>query len=394
MEERAMSRQGGNRLVATHGHGDGNFPLPPQSQDAEQSVIGGLLLDNGAWDRVGDILTANDFYTRNHRLIFNAISALIEEGSPADVVTVSEYLGKTGELETVGGLSYLGTVANNTPSTANIGAYAQIVRNNALMRELIRAAGDISKAAYQPEGRGPAELLDFAEGRVMEISEKGHRRGEFQPIRHLLTKAVDRIDEMYRAQSTITGVATGFNDLDDMTSGLQRSDLVIIAGRPSMGKCIVHDSELVMDDGSVVTIEEIVRSHREKRVGTLSGNLRVGRAAPSDYVDDGIKPVFEVTTRLGRCIETTLTHPYLTVSGWKPLHQLQEGDVIAVPRQLPVFGDEHLRECEVKLLAYLIGDGGLTGNTARFTNSNPRIVGDFRDSVESFGGLSLTVAAQ
>ncbi len=235
MEERALSRQSGRSHV-TATRGDGDFLLPPQSQDAEQSVIGGLLLDNGAWDRVGDILTADDFYTRNHRLIYNAVAALIEESSPADVVTVAEYLGKTGELETVGGLAYLGSLANNTPSTANIAAYAHIVRNNALLRELIRAAGDISKAAYQPDGRGPAELLDYAEGRVLEISEKGHRRGEFKPIRNLLSQAVDRIDELYRSQSSIIGVPTGYSDLDEMTSGLQRSDLVIIAGRPSMGK--------------------------------------------------------------------------------------------------------------------------------------------------------------
>ncbi|MEK7840367.1 MAG: replicative DNA helicase [Pseudomonadota bacterium] len=388
MEERALSRQSG-RSHLTAARGDGDFLLPPQSQDAEQSVIGGLLLDNGAWDRVGDILTADDFYTRNHRLIFNAVAALIEENSPADVVTVSEYLVKTGELDTVGGLAYLGSLANNTPSTANIAAYANIVRNNALLRELIRAAGDISKAAYQPDGRGSAELLDFAEGRVMEISEKGHRRGEFQPIRHLLSKAVDRIDELYRSQSSITGVPTGYSDLDDMTSGLQRSDLIIIAGRPSMGKCIVHDSELIMDDGSVATIEQLYRSGRGQPVGTLSDNFRLDRAVPGDYVDDGIKPVFEVTTRLGRRIETTLAHPFLTIGGWRPLHELKEGDVVAVPRRLPVFGTETIRECEVKLLAYLIGDGGLTGNTARFTNSNPRIAADFKDSVEVFGGLSL-----
>jgi replicative DNA helicase len=396
MEERAVSRRSGKRdfdrdtALAHDAETSGSYRLPPQSVDAEQSVLGGLLLDNQAWERVSDVLTADDFYRREHRLIFNAVSALCEEGSPADVVTVSEWLAKSGELEAAGGLSYIGTLANNTPSAANIAAYAKIVRENAVLRELIRAASDISQAAYQPDGKGVSELLDRAEARVLEISEKGHRRGEFQPISRLLSKAVDRIDQLYRSDSPLTGVPTGYNDLDDMTSGLQPADLIIIAGRPSMGKCITRDSELVMDDGSVATIEELFRTGRGRRVGTLSESLRLARTAPSDYVDDGIKPVFEVTTRLGRRIETTLTHPFLTIEGWRPLHELKVGDSVAVPRRLPVFGTEILRECEVKLLAYLIGDGGLTGNTARFTNSNPRIAADFSEAVEAFGGLSLT----
>jgi replicative DNA helicase len=242
MEERAVSRRSGRRDfdrdagMPHDAESSGSFRLPPQSTDAEQSVLGGLLLDNQAWERVSDVLTADDFYRREHRQIFNAIAALCEEGSPADVVTVSEWLTKNGELEAAGGLSYIGALANNTPSTANIAAYARIVRENAVLRELIRVASDISQAAYLPEGRGVSELLDVAEARVLEISEKGHRRGEFQPISRLLSKAVDRIDQLYRSESPLTGVPTGFNDLDDMTSGLQAADLIIIAGRPSMGK--------------------------------------------------------------------------------------------------------------------------------------------------------------
>ena len=210
--------------------------VPPQSIEAEQSVLGGLLLDNQGWDRIADILTTDDFYRREHRLIFNAISALCEENSPADVITVSEWLERSGELEHAGGLAYLGSLANNTPSAANIVAYAAIVRENSVMRELVRAAGEISGAAYAPEGRSANELLDYAEKRIFDISEKGHRRGDFQPLNTLLSKAVDRIDTLFRSKSSITGVATGYTDLDDMTSGLQPSDLVIIAGRPSMGK--------------------------------------------------------------------------------------------------------------------------------------------------------------
>ncbi|OGI45655.1 MAG: replicative DNA helicase [Candidatus Muproteobacteria bacterium RBG_16_65_34] len=230
MEERAYSRRSGAEASVDA------LKVPPQSIDAEQSVLGGLLLDNASWDRVADLLTENDFYRREHRLIFRAIAALCQESSPADVVTVSEWLEQSGDLEKVGGLTYLGSLANNTPSAANIAAYAAIVRERAIMRSLVEAAGDISGAAYSPEGRNAAELLDFAEGRILEISELGPRRGEFQPINRLLSQAVDRIDALYRSESSITGVPTGFTDLDEMTSGLQAADLIIIAGRPSMGK--------------------------------------------------------------------------------------------------------------------------------------------------------------
>ncbi len=228
MEERAFSRWNTDTTEI--------LKVPPQSIEAEQSVLGALLLENQSWDRVGDIITADDFYRREHRLIFNAISSLCSENDPADVLTVSSFLEKTGELEAAGGLAYLGSLANNTPSAANIVAYAAIVRENSIMRELAHAASEINNTAYSPEGRSAAELLDYAEKRIFDISERGHRRGEFQPLNILLGKAVDRIDQLFRSKSSITGVPTGFTDLDEMTSGLQPSDLVIIAGRPSMGK--------------------------------------------------------------------------------------------------------------------------------------------------------------
>lgn len=230
MEERAWARRGG-----AEGSVDA-LKIPPHSIEAEQSVLGGLLLDNAAWERIGDTLTADDFYRRDHRLIFSAISALCEEANPADVVTVSEWLEKSAELDNAGGLAYLGALANNTPSAANILAYANIVRERSVVRELLRASSEIAAASYAPEGRSARDLMDFAEKRIFEISEKGHRRGDFQPINRLLSEAVDRIDQLYRSTSPLTGVPTGFNDFDEMTSGLQPADLIIIAGRPSMGK--------------------------------------------------------------------------------------------------------------------------------------------------------------
>jgi replicative DNA helicase len=217
--------------------GSAESRLPPQSVEAEQSVIGGLLLDNSRWDQIADTLTANDFYRKEHRLIFNAIAALANDNSPADVVTVSESLEKQHQLDDVGGLAYLSSLANNTPSAANIVAYANIVRERSVMRQLANAASRIADNVYAPEGRRAGDLLDKAEQIILEISEQGAaRRGGFQPLKSLLVKAVDRIDTMFHSDSALTGIASGFRDLDEMTSGLQASDLIILAGRPSMGK--------------------------------------------------------------------------------------------------------------------------------------------------------------
>lgn len=211
--------------------------VPPQSIDAEQCVLGGLLLDNQRWDAIADKIQVDDFYRREHRLIFSAISALCHENSPADVITVSERLEQTGDLEAAGGLSYLGALANNTPSAANVPAYAEIVRERSIMRQLLGAANDITDNVYNPGERSAGQVLDYAEKRIFDISEqRARKRGGFAPIASILTDTVNRIDELYRKQGTVTGVSTGFTDLDEKTSGLQPSDLIIIAGRPSMGK--------------------------------------------------------------------------------------------------------------------------------------------------------------
>ena len=211
--------------------------VPPHSLEAEQSVLGGLLLDESAWDRVADVVGESDFYRRDNRLIFSAIRAMREGMLPADVVTVSEWLGARSQLEEAGGLAYLGDLARNTPSAANIVAYASIVRERAILRELIRVGGEIASAAYQTEGRTAAVLLDEAEQRVFELAERdGRGASSFSVLKDVLDRVVERIDLLFHSDSAITGVATGFTDLDDKTSGLQPGDLVIIAGRPSMGK--------------------------------------------------------------------------------------------------------------------------------------------------------------
>jgi len=211
--------------------------LPPQALEAEQSLLGGLLLDNRKWDEIAGAVTAEDFYNHNHRLIFEAISGLQEDSTPADIVTVPEYLEKREQLEKAGGAAYISGLANNTPGVANILAYAEIVRDRAILRALILASNDIAETAYNPLERAPREVLNAAEKLIFEISERdGRRRKEFAALAELITRSVERIELLAKSGEAITGVPTGFTDIDDMTSGLQPGDLIIVAGRPSMGK--------------------------------------------------------------------------------------------------------------------------------------------------------------
>jgi len=211
--------------------------VPPHSIEAEQAVLGGLMIDNEAWPNVVERLNSDDFYRRDHASIFKALEMLANDSKPFDVVTLGDWLGERGQLQDVGGMAYLGELADNTPSAANIAAYADIVRQRSILRGLISAGTQITESAFRTEGRTPDELLDLAESLVFEIAERESkgRRG-FRPLKDLLVDALDRIDMLFQRDNPITGVATGFFELDNMTSGLQKSDLVIIAGRPSMGK--------------------------------------------------------------------------------------------------------------------------------------------------------------
>ena len=212
---------------------------PPHSIEAEQSVLGRLLLDNSAWDKIADVISENDFYRHDHRLIYRNIAKLIDLTQPADVVTLTGQMEKTDELGQVGGLAYLATLAQNTPSAANIRRYAEIVRERSIMRQLAQVGTEISEAAYNPQGRDASQLLDEAENKVFQIAESAARNKQgFLNMPELLQEVVDRIDMLYSRDNPdeVTGVPTGFVDLDAKTSGLQAGDLIIVAGRPSMGK--------------------------------------------------------------------------------------------------------------------------------------------------------------
>ena len=270
--------------------------LPPHSLEAEQSVLGGLLLDNEAADKVGDVLADADFYSEAHRLIYQHILRLVSDGKPADVVTVSESLTSSQKLDYVGGLAYLGLLVGNVPTAANIRHYAQIVRDRSILRQLAATAGDIADAAYNPLGRSAKEVLDQAEAKVLHIAEQGSRGAQqLVTIGALLAGVVDRIEVLYNRDdpSDVTGVPTGFSDLDRMTSGMQPGDLVVVAGRPSMGKTslalnIGEHVALAAGLPVVVFSMEMGASQLALRligsVGRLDQHkLRTGRLAAEDW---------------------------------------------------------------------------------------------------------------
>jgi replicative DNA helicase len=230
-----------------------SLKVPPHSVEAEQSVLGGLLLDNGAWDRVADFIHESDFYRFDHRLIFQHIGRLISATRPADVITVFESLTSAGKSDDVGGLAYLNALAQNTPSAANIRRYAEIVHDRAVLRKLVTVADEISGDAFNPQGKEVRQILDEAEAKVFAIAEAGSRGTQgFLEIKPLLSQVVERIDTLYHQDnpSDVTGTPTGFVDLDKMTSGMHGGELIIVAGRPSMGK-----TSLAMNMAEYVAVE-------------------------------------------------------------------------------------------------------------------------------------------
>jgi replicative DNA helicase len=211
--------------------------IPPHSLEAESSILGGLLLDNTAWDRLGDVISETDFYRYEHRLIFSAIQALVTSNRPADVITVFEHLQSLGKADEVGGLSQLNALAQFVPSASNIRRYAEIVRERSILRRLVSVSDEIATSAFNPQGKPVSSVLDEAEQKIFNIGEEGARmRQGFQSMENLVIDLLDRVEEMSLHPSDITGVPTGFHDFDRMTSGLQSGDLVILAARPSMGK--------------------------------------------------------------------------------------------------------------------------------------------------------------
>lgn len=285
--------------------------LPPHSIEAEQSVIGGLLLENEALDKVADILSPDDFYQHDHKTIYQHIARLIERNRPADIVTVAESLENTAELASVGGIAYLGSLAQNTPTAANIRRYAEIVRERAIMRKLVTVGSDIAGSAFSPNGRDAQQLLDEAEAKIFQIAESGNKDTEgFQDIKELLPQVAEKIDELFSRedQSEVTGIPTGFTDLDRMTSGLHGGDLIIVAGRPSMGKTafsINMAENVALDTGlpvAVFSMEMGATQLATRMIGSVGRldqhRMRTGRLEDEDWE--------KLTTALGKLNEAPI----------------------------------------------------------------------------------------
>lgn len=265
--------------------------IPPHSVEAEQSVLGGLVLDNSAWERISDQLIDRDFYRHDHRLIYRAIYTLAERNEPFDVVTLAEFLEKEGSLAQAGGLAYLGELAANTPSVANISAYAKIVRERATLRQLISVSNEIADSAYYPKGREGDQILDEAERKIFQIAEARPKSGGPIALNQLLASTVDTIDMLYNSDSQITGLSTGFTDLDEKTSGLQPSDLVIVAGRPSMGKTtfamnLVENALMKSDKTILVFSLEMPAESLVMRMISSLGRIEQGRVRTGKLDDE------------------------------------------------------------------------------------------------------------
>lgn len=268
--------------------------VPPHSMESESSVLGGLLLDNNAWDRVGDLLSEGDFYRHEHKLIFEAISKLINASKPADVITVYEHLQGMGKAEEIGGLMYLNQLAQYVPSASNIRRYAEIVRERAILRKLVTASDEIATNAFNPQGKTVERVLDEAEQKIMAIGEEGARNKQgFQSLDSLVVDLLDRVQEMADNPMDVTGVPTGFVDLDRMTSGLQAGDMVVLAARPSMGKTsfAVNIAEHVaLNEGLPVAIFSMEMGAAQlavRIVGSIGrvnqGNLRTGKLSDDEW---------------------------------------------------------------------------------------------------------------
>jgi replicative DNA helicase len=363
--------------------------VPPHDLDAEAAVLSAILLKQDALDQVAEILKAEHFYSEANGRIYEAAVELARQGAPIDLVQVASWLRDRERLAQIGGTAYLAQIVDATPAVAHVAAHARTVREKWRLRRLIAECQRVSAEGYGDVGE-VQEFIDGAEQAIYELA-RTPEANSAQPINQVLRAAFEQISKAAERGDRITGISTGFAKLDEKTAGLHDGDLMIVAARPGMGKCLSRDAEIVLEDGSVVTIEEVVR-RRTARLLSLSSSYRWRVTEPSAYVDDGVKPVYRVTTRLGRQVETTLTHPFLTVEGWRPLSELTVGDHVGVAREVPVFGQAAMRECEVKLLAYLIGDGGLTGGRATFTNTNPRLLEDFGHAVASFGGVTTRSA--
>ncbi len=317
--------------------------IPPQNIEVEEAILGGILLDPEAIGRVAEKLIPEAFYTPTHVDIYKAALALNGLGKPTDLLTLTDWLIDQKQLERIGGQAKLIQLLERTVSAVNIDSLAVLVMDKYIRRELIKAGTEVTQLGYAADR--PLEIvLDESEQQILNLTQARPKQG-LTPIKEIVTTTYQDIQDRHD-KIIPPGLTSDFSDLDGMTGGFQRSDLIIIAGRPSMGKCLVHDAKILLADGSIVKIAEIYKQ-KQAELLTLGSNSKFHTTQPSAFINDGIKPVFKVTTRLGRSIETTITHPYLTIQGWKRLVDLKVGDKIGIPSVLPVFGSKILPDSQL-----------------------------------------------
>jgi len=330
--------------------------VPPHNLEAEESLLGAMLLSREAIAAASDVhLNAEDFYRPAHGHIYDAIISLYGAGEPVDPVTVSDELRRADLLDMVGGPAALVTISARTPATSSAAHYARIVGEHALLRRLIAVAGDIAELGYSLPDDVIA-TVDMAEAMVFEVAQR-RETDTTKLIKDLLDQSLTRLEELYERGESITGLPTGYAGLDELLSGLQPSTLNIVGARPAMGKCVTADT-LMVDPatGARLTLGELV-ARGDIEVVTLDDHHQLTLRTPSAVIDDGIKPVYTVRLRTGRQIRTTAAHPFLTGQGWKPLADLAVGTRVAVPRELPIFGNEPVSPERLAQLAARTGAG-------------------------------------
>src|SRR5436309_551732 len=363
--------------------------VPPHDLDAEMSILGSILLDPLSIAKVLQFLHPEDFYRENNGQVYRAALDLFAAGEPIDNVTLASQLQTMGLLDRVGGRAQLASMQSAVPTAANIEYYGRIVKEKAYKRRLISAGGNIAGYGYD-DSIEAEDAINQAQSLVFGVADDRDQR-DLARLYDLLGPAMERISLQMESGQGIVGVPSGFHDLDRMTGGFKESDLIIVAGRPAMGKCLVHHS--VIDDpatGERMTIEEAVR----RQLPQVHGFTWDGRIKPNDvgaWVDSGVEPCFKVTTGSGRSVEVTGHHPFLTVRGWQPLHDIVAGERIAVPRRIDCFGtDSSFPLRQVRLVAYFIAEGSLTKGSPGFTNTDPEIIEDFTSHIhDEFPSLHI-----
>jgi len=361
--------------------------VPPHDLQAEQSLLGAMMLETEAIATAAGMLRAEDFYKPAHGHIFDAIHALYAAGQPVDPVTVADELKRNGLLEQVGGHEALVDIMASTPSTTNAAGYARIVEEHALLRRLIAVAGEIAEIGYnRPDD--VTKALDRAESLVYEVNQR-RVVDSTSKLEDLLGLNLDRLEQLYGRGDAITGIPTGYVDLDELLSGLQPSNLIVVGARPAMGKCVAWDTPVVDPaTGEVRTAAELHRlgsAGGDVTVLSLDDHRRLGPARPSAFVDDGIKPVFRVRTATGREVRTTASHPFLTPAGWRPLAELRPGVTVGVPAALPVFGTDALPADEVVVLAHLVMAPGESDEGPHLWTDNREVAADLGYRGARFG---------